>query len=175
MDTLSALPRSARDIAQFTACNTVAEGLLTHLLSPRVKAINVLTLAALDLDCRRMIQYAHATGVPSLNQCFAETHEIIQASIHPDVAKLSSDEKLRKRLFPKMDPLKLAALLEKVVPLESAVSSASLPRHTKATLQKACEQLRRKPSPSASGSSGAGAGGKGRGGADRIRGEPMNI
>ncbi len=143
MDTLSALPRSSRDIAHFTACNALSEGLLAHLLSPQVKQMNLFTLATIDLDCRRLTQYALAADVPSLNQCFSATHETVQAAIHPDLLKLSADDKLRRRLFPKVNPAHLAALLGKLVPLPSGASAASLPKLDKATIQKACNNLKK--------------------------------
>ena len=112
METLSALPRSARDIAHFTACTTLSGGLIDHLLSPRVKQINILVLAAIDLDCRRLAQYALSTEIPSLNQCFAETHETVQTILHCDMTKLTADETLRRRLFPRANTSKLIGLLE---------------------------------------------------------------
>jgi len=98
-------------------------------------------LAALDLDCRTLTQYAFGTGITSLNQCFVEMHETVQASIHPDLLKLSEDPKLRMRLFPKLDPEKLAILIEKVEPLDQSIACTSIPRFDKDTLKKISKNL----------------------------------
>jgi len=156
MDTLTALPRAARDIAHFTACSTLSSGLLDHLLGSSVSKINILTLAAIDLDCRRLAQYALSTEIPSLNQCFAETHETVQAIIHTDMLKLSSDKKLRKRLFPRANIIKLLGLLEKLEPLDPNINIASLPRLNKANLTKCIDNLRKQVELEGSSEEGAG-------------------
>ncbi len=143
MDTLSTLPRSTRDIAHFTACTTLSEGLLGHLLSPQVKNINILALAAIDLDCRKLSQYALSIEIPSLNQCFAETHETVQAALHSDMAKLTANKDLRKRLFPRASTSKLIGLLEKMVPLDPSIAIASLPRLEQADIRRSVEDLKR--------------------------------
>ena len=108
-----------------------------------MKSINILVLAAIDLDCRRLSQYAMSTEIPSLNQCFAETHETVQTAIHSDMVKLCADKALRKRLFPRGSPAKLIGLLEKIVPLDPTINIASLPRIDKAALQRSIDNLKR--------------------------------
>ena len=139
---LTHLPRAAREVAYFTCCNAVAQGVLQHVLSSKVTALNVLSLAALDLDCRRLAQYAISTGVPSLSQCFAEVHELVQAAIHPDLPKLADDPALRRRLFPRLDNGKLSMVLEKTMPLASTTHAASLPRLDKSTLRNIAKKVR---------------------------------
>ena len=58
--------------------------------------------------------FADSCGIAHLRQCFAEVKEIVRASLHPDLQQMADNVNLRKSLFPRLDPLRLAALLEKV-------------------------------------------------------------
>ena len=49
-----------------------------------------------------------------MRQCFAELKELVRACLHPDLQQMADNVNLRRSLFPRLDPLRLAALLEKV-------------------------------------------------------------
>lgn len=128
---LSYLPRAARDVAYFTCCNGVAQGLLAHLLSAKVPAVNAICLANIDIDCRELGRFAMTTGVPGLNQCFAELHEIVLLATHPELAKYIDDPNIRRRNFPRLSIEKFVVLLEKIVPVSAGVNTANLFRFDK--------------------------------------------
>ena len=131
---LANLPQAAKDIAQFTCCNCIAHSILQYLVSDRVKQVNVLFFARLEQDCRALNRYAQSTEVSHLNLCFAELHETAQACTNPELAKISADPALRRRLFPKLDPDKLAVLMEKHVQVHvSGSAGTNLPNFDKAT------------------------------------------
>ena len=58
--------------------------------------------------------FADSCGIAHLRQCFAELKELVRASLHPDLQQMADNANLRKSLFPRLDPLRLASLLEKV-------------------------------------------------------------
>jgi len=111
-------------------------------MSSKVQNINVLALAALDLDCRRLALFATKTGVPDLFKCFGELHEIVLVCIHPDLTKLADDEAYRQRLFPRIDGNKLCTFLDKMVPVAASINVAALPRHDKNTLKNASKKIK---------------------------------
>ena len=59
-------------------------------------------------------QFADSCGIAHLRQCFAELKELVRACLHPDLQQMADNVNLRRSLFPRLDPLRLAALLEKV-------------------------------------------------------------
>ena len=59
-------------------------------------------------------QFADSCGIAHLRQCFAELKELIRASLHPDLQQMAENANMRRSLFPRLDPLRLASLLEKV-------------------------------------------------------------
>lgn len=71
--------------------------LLIHILSPFLEL------------------FADSCGIAHLRQCFAELKELVRASLHPDLQQMADNANLRKSLFPRLDPLRLASLLEKVL------------------------------------------------------------
>ena len=62
----------------------------------------------------RLELFADSCGIAHLRQCFAELKELVRASLHPDLQQMADNANLRKSLFPRLDPLRLASLLEKV-------------------------------------------------------------
>jgi len=144
MGVLSSLPQAARTIAFFTCCNCITHAVLQHLMSDKVKVINVFFLAALEQDCRTLSKYALTTNIASLHMCFAELHETAQAAIHKDLPKLATDPVQRHRLFPKLDPFKLAQLLDKVQAVPSVPPSSMLPVYDASSAKAISANLRKK-------------------------------
>ncbi len=144
MGVLSSLPEAARTIAFFTCCNSIAHAVLQHLLSDKVKVINIFFLAALEQDCRTLAKYALTTDIPSLHLCFAELHETAQAALHRDLPKLATDPGQRHRLFPKLDPSKLAQILERVQAVENVPASSMLPKYDASSVRSICGNLRKR-------------------------------
>ena len=50
---LTHLPQSAREAAHFTCCARVADGIMKHILSPKIVRVNLFTFVALDFDLQR--------------------------------------------------------------------------------------------------------------------------
>jgi len=147
MGVLSSLPQASRTIAFFTCCNCIAHAVLQHLLSDKVKYINVFFLATLEQDCRILAKYALTTDVASLHMCFAELHETAQAAIHKDLPKLATDPVQRHRLFPKLDPFKLAQVLDKVQAVPNVPPSSMLPVYDANSVRSISANLRKKHAP----------------------------
>ncbi len=145
MGVLGNLPKAARIIAYFTCCNNIAFATLHYILSERVKAVNIFFIAQLELDCRALAKYATATDIPSLNMCFAELHETAQAALHRDLPKFANDAAMRHRLFPKLDPTKLAMLLEKLQPVPNVPPATNLPTYDVSTARAIAANLRKRP------------------------------
>jgi hypothetical protein len=62
---------------------------LEHLLSPtKVSSLNVLCIAAFDVDLRKLLQFADGCSVPNLKQCFDEMYALIKSILHPDLPQL---------------------------------------------------------------------------------------
>jgi hypothetical protein len=108
------LPQAIREEIHFKACEKVASGILNYILSDKVTKLNVFCLVSLDADCKRLISFADDCGITDLRKCFLELHEMIRAVLHPDLQALSDDIAFRKTAFPKVQPIRLAVLLEKV-------------------------------------------------------------
>ena len=58
--------------------------------------------------------FSENTNVMHLKHCFEELHELTKAVLHQDLLQFSDNKTLRKNLFPSLNPLKLAIILEKV-------------------------------------------------------------
>ena len=112
---LTHLPKTAREAAHFTCCTRVNNGILEHILSSKVHAINALALVAFENDVKRLEQFADSfQEIEHLRQCFAGLKDLVKAALHPDLADMAENPTLRKRLFARLDPMRLASLLEKV-------------------------------------------------------------
>lgn len=131
-----------RDVAYFTCCNGVAQGLLAHLLSTKVAAINAICLANIDIDCRELGRFAMTTGVPGLNQCFAELHELVLLATHPELSKYIDDPNIRRRNFPRLSVEKFVQLLEKIVPVPAGIHTANLFKYDKSSIKSFQKKLR---------------------------------
>jgi len=83
-------------------------------------------MANIDIDCRELGRFAITTGVPGLNQCFAELHEIALLATHPELAKYIDNPEIRRRNFPRLCIEKFVQLLEKIVPVPAGVHTANL-------------------------------------------------
>eukprot|EP01035_Chromulina_nebulosa_P020501 gene20501-26595_t len=109
---LTHLPMAVREAVHFTCCSKIATGILEHLLSPRkVPSLNVLCIAAFDVDLRKLLQFADGCSVPNLKQCFDEMHALIKSILHPDLPQLADNIALRRQLFPHLNIEKLAKTL----------------------------------------------------------------
>lgn len=77
--------------------------------------LNTLAVVALKLDVTRLIAFAEGSAVPQLKQCFAELEDLTNALLHQDLPQFGENKKLLQTLFPRLDPQKLAKVLEKVL------------------------------------------------------------
>jgi hypothetical protein len=112
---LTYLPKTIREAVHFTCCTKISNSILSFLLSTKkCKKINFFCIAGVELDCKKLIQFADNTNVLHLKHCFEELHEVVKAVLHPDLLHFSENKSLRKSLFPSLNPSKLAIILEKV-------------------------------------------------------------
>lgn len=88
--------------------------MIEYLLSPRVTRVNILSIVALELDVKRLEEFGDSCGVRQLSMCFAQLRELTQALLHPDLDQFGENPQLRQVLFPKLDPSRLARVIEKV-------------------------------------------------------------
>jgi hypothetical protein len=92
---LTHLPSAAREAAHFTCCSRVSGSILSYILSPRVERINVFCIIGLDLDAKKLEQFADSCGIAHLKQCFAELKELVRATLHPDLHQMADNINLR--------------------------------------------------------------------------------
>jgi hypothetical protein len=113
---LTHLPQSVREAAHFTCCSRISSCLVDYIMSPKVPYLNVLSIAALDMDVGTLESFADSCGVSQLRQCFAELKDLVKALLHPHLVDFADKQlSLRQSLFPRLDPQKLATIIEKVV------------------------------------------------------------
>lgn len=115
---LTHLPQSVREAAHFTCCSRISSVLIDYILSSKVPHLNVISIAALDMDVVSLEAFADSCGVSQLRQCFGQLKELVKALLHPHLVDFA-DKKLdlRKSLFPRLDPVMLGAVVEKVMML----------------------------------------------------------
>eukprot|EP01034_Spumella_vulgaris_P021773 gene21773-27838_t len=142
---LTHLPQSVREAAHFTCCSRIASGIMSYILSDKVKHINALCILAFDYDARRLIQFSDSCGIPHLKQCFEEFTELVRAVLHPDLPQLGDSAVIRNRLCSRISAAKLATLLEKTTPTPLAATSHNLPRLEKAMIKALVKKLRLVP------------------------------
>ncbi|CAE7681758.1 SEC15A [Symbiodinium microadriaticum] len=115
---LSHLPQTVREAAHFTCCSRINREIILFLLSPKVPHLNLLSVKALVLDFSALEKYADSCGISQLRECFSEGKALVNAMIHHDLPSFGDDPPiLRKANFPQLDVLKLALLVEKLLPL----------------------------------------------------------
>lgn len=112
---LTHLPHSAREAAHFTCCSKVANGLMEYLLSNKVATVNYIAIACFHADVKRLEAFAEECAIVHLGQCFAEFHDLIKAMLYADLGQLIENVSMRRQLFPRLDPLKLCILMDKVI------------------------------------------------------------
>lgn len=112
---LTHLPQSVREAAHFTCCSRISSCLIEYIMSSKVPRLNVISIAALDLDVASLELFADSCGVAQLKQCFGELKELVKALLHPHLVDFADRQlDLRKSLFPRLANSKLAAVVEKV-------------------------------------------------------------
>mmetsp|Transcript_32335 Transcript_32335/g.46644 ORF Transcript_32335/g.46644 Transcript_32335/m.46644 type:complete len:205 (+) Transcript_32335:229-843(+) len=140
---LTHLPVAVREAVHFTCCSKVASCIMEHILSPsHVPSLNILCVVALELDLRRLIQFADSCSIPNLRQCFDELLALIKALLHPDLPQLADNIPLRRQLFPQLNIGKLAILLDKLTPSSLATVSHNLPRMEKTLTRSLAKKLK---------------------------------
>ena len=139
---LTHLPHSAREAAHFTCCSKVASGLMEYILSNKVGMINYICIASFDVDCKRLEAFADECAIPHLGQCFAEFHDLIKALLFPDMTQLVDNIAMRRNVFPRLDPMKLCTLMEKITPLPLGAMIPGLPRPDRNILRGYVKKLR---------------------------------
>ena len=138
---LSNLPASIKATSLQLCCTNVANGIISHMLSPQVKSINVFCILALEMDAKRLQQFADNSDVPDLRRCFGELHDMVKVVLHPNLPQLGDNEDKRRQLFPRVSARKLAALLEKITPSSVYASSLNLPRLERSMMQQLAKKL----------------------------------
>lgn len=131
---LTHLPKSIRESVHFTCCSHVASGILAFLCSPRVRAINILCVMALDLDIKKLMHFSESCGVPGLQKCFNELHNLMKCLLHRDLMQFGTNPSSRIQLFPQLSVTKLILLLEKMSPTPS-LSPQNLHRFDKKSVK----------------------------------------
>lgn len=140
---LTHLPRSVRESAHFTSCKRIASGIMDFITSPRVPRISVVAIANLDLDIASLYAFADSCGLPALRKCFDDLRDLIKAVMHPKLMDFGDkDIALRNTTFPKLDPLKLSQIVEKIVPAPvNLVQVGNLPSFEKKQLMALAKKL----------------------------------
>ena len=110
--------------------------------SSKVPRLNILAIVTLKYDILRLVTFAESTGVPQLKQCFAELEDVVEALLHQDLLQFGENPKLMSSLFPRLDPLKLATITEKLAPSPIAVADKNLPNFDRKLAQGLAKQLR---------------------------------
>lgn len=112
---LTHLPQSVREAAHFTCCLRISNYLMDYILSPKVSHLNAISIAALDMDVTALESFADSCGIAQLKQCFGELKELVKALLHPLLVDFADKQlEQRKSLFPRLNPTKLAIIVEKV-------------------------------------------------------------
>lgn len=138
---LSNLPAAMKATCLQLCCAHVATGITSYILSPQVKRINVFCILALEMDVKRLRQFADNSEVPDLRKCFGEFHDIVKAVLHPELPQLADNPAKRQQLFPRLPARKLASLLDKITPSSIYASSLNLPRLERAVLLQLVKKL----------------------------------
>jgi hypothetical protein len=112
---LTHLPKVIRETVYYISCFKLASGFLNFLLSNKVSRLNVFAILSLDADCKRLVQFAESCGIMHLKECFDELSQMISAVLSPDLASFGENHYVRNSLFPRLNPLRFATLLEKVI------------------------------------------------------------
>jgi hypothetical protein len=117
--------------------------MVKYVLSKKVPRLNVLAIVALRYDVGSLITFAESTGVPQLGHCFAELDDLVNALLHPDLPQFGDNMSMMNTLFPRLDPIKLSRVLEKLIPTPTTVTDRSLPRLDKRMIAVLVKQLSR--------------------------------
>ena len=123
-------------------CTRISTFIVSYIQSAKVPRLNMLSIVTLKHDLHRLTTFAESTGVPQLKQCFAELEDVVNALLHQDLLQFGENPKLLGSLFPRLDPLKLAAIVEKISPYPIALSDKSLPNIDKKLASSLAKQLR---------------------------------
>ena len=99
-------------------------------------------MANIDIDCRELGRFAITTGVPGLNQCFAELHEIALLATHPELNKYIDNPEIRRRNFPRLSIEKFIQLLEKIVPVPAGINTANLFKYDRSVTKGLIKKLK---------------------------------
>lgn len=99
-------------------------------------------MANIDIDCRELGRFAITTGVPGLNQCFAELHEIALLATHPELQKYIDNPEIRRRNFPRLGIEKFIQMLDKIVPAPQGVFTANLFKYDKSNVKSFIKKLK---------------------------------
>jgi hypothetical protein len=112
---LTHLPKVIRETVYYISCYKLANCFLEFLMSSKVSRLNVFAILSLDADCKRLIQFAESCGIMHLKECFDELSQMIAALLSPDLPAFGDNSFLRNSSFPRLNPLKFAVLLDKVI------------------------------------------------------------
>ena len=91
-----------------------------HILSPAVVRLNAAGVVALEMDVKKFEAFADKSGVRHLRQCFTELRDLLAALLDADLVHMADNVALRKQMYPRLDPKRLATLLEKMAPTPQA-------------------------------------------------------
>lgn len=138
---LTNLPRSIREAAYVASCQHVGTSLVSFLSSDKVPQLNALCLANFEADVKRLESFASSCGVPNLATCFGPMKSLIKAVLHPDLPHFGDNISLMHKHFPRLNPVNLANILDKLQPTP-ITSDSSVPRFDKSATKALVKKLR---------------------------------
>ena len=109
------LPKVAKD-ATFTSCFMhISNRLLNSaLLDRQVKMINLAALTNLDVDITFVYQYAKSLNVHGIETVFGQVRQTLGVILSESVSEYALSQQARAQKFPQVQPVKVAAILEKL-------------------------------------------------------------
>lgn len=132
---LSHLPQLLKESVHFTCCQRVARGVMQHLLSNKVKSINLVCIHNFDLDVKRLDVFADGCHTHNLRMCFNDLRELLRALLHPELYKFGDNNcKMLGQLYPLVVGVKLACMVDKLNVTPDKVTA--LPRVDKVKMKK---------------------------------------
>ena len=138
---LTNLPRSIREAAYVACCQHVCTSITSFLFSDRVPQLNALCLLTFDADVKHLETFASSCGVSNLATCFGPLKSLIKAIMHHDLPQFGDNVHLMHKHFPRLNPVTLANLLDKLQPTP-LTSDSSVPRFEKSTTKALAKKLR---------------------------------
>ena len=136
---LTQLPDSSREVAHFACCTHISKYILKYLIGPKVPSFNANCIHAIDLDIKKLEAFADSCNTPKLRNCFNSLRDLIKCVLHPDIGKFGDNPQIMTDMFPKLIPVQLIAVLEKLA--ETPNWSIAKELKSKSTIKKIASKL----------------------------------